>query len=112
MYSYPVKVNCGECQSDVQLTIADLHVHMYELGGNGTYAFTCPLCAVYSIRPATATTLRMLTNVGVAYSVGGLPLEMFEPHFEGPPIDHNEVLDFHILLEDDVRLAEIMRDLA
>ena len=50
----------------------------------------------------------LLVSSGVRMLVWRLPAELFETH-EGPPIDHDDVLDFHLLLQQGdwfARLAE------
>lgn len=85
-----IKATCSECQRNVDLTIDDVHVYLLELGGEGTYAFFCPVCGEAVQKPAQACTLKALTQIGVMYSL-----------IVENPITETEVLNFHEMLQDD-----------
>lgn len=85
-----IKATCTECRRNVDLTIDDVHVYVLELGSEGTYTFTCPLCDELIERHAQACVLKALMQIGVMYS---LVVEN--------PITEVEVVKFHNMLQDD-----------
>jgi hypothetical protein len=96
MFSYPsVKATCSSCSDDVMLTIDEIHVYVQELGGEGSYIFTCPHCKMITTRLAAACTTRALMNAGCLYTVGTIS-----------PIDLDMVIDFHYILQDDEAIRE------
>src|SRR5437667_31815 len=52
------------------------------------------------VKPAESRIVELLVQSGVRLLTWRLPAELFERR-EGPPIDHDDLLDFHQLLEDD-----------
>jgi hypothetical protein len=63
------------------------------------------------VKPAEPRTVDLLVASGVAYSTWSPPLELSEPRSFGAPIDHDELLDFHRLLQDDQSLSEALATL-
>jgi hypothetical protein len=61
------------------------------------------------VKPAQSRTIDLLIASGVAFSTWRLPAELNEAHI-GEPINHDDLLDFHDLLQDDLRLGEIMAE--
>ncbi len=52
------------------------------------------------VKPAEARIVDLLVASGVELSTWDLPAEMFEDHV-GTPISHDDLLDFHQLLQRD-----------
>lgn len=111
MYAPSVRVSCSGCGEDAIVTVVDIHVHMIELGSDGTYSFECPLCSVQVVREAPGRTLRMLVNIGVEYSLGAPSPELNEVRGRGLPIDYDEVIEFHHTLEDEAIVKRNMEEL-
>jgi hypothetical protein len=65
---------------------------------SGAYSFACPLCGTPVSRLATPRILALLVSAGVPTEVWNLPAELAEPR-SGPPITTDDVLDFHLLLQ-------------
>lgn len=97
-----IRASCPDC-GDVELTTADVTVRVCDDTKAGTYAFRCPHCRMMVVKPAENRTVDLLVASGVAFSTWRLPAELSENH-EGAPINHDDLLDFHDLLEDDDRL--------
>lgn len=72
---------------------------------SGSYNFNCPSCRTQVSRNAEDRIIQLLLSGGVELEVWHLPAELFEP-VDGPPITHDDVLDFHLKLEDDAWLAQ------
>jgi predicted RNA-binding Zn-ribbon protein involved in translation (DUF1610 family) len=104
-----IRASCPDC-GDVELTTADVSVRVCDDTNAGTYAFRCPSCSMMVVKPAETRTIDLLVASGVAYSSWRLPAELREAH-EGEPISHDDLLDFHALLQDDQALIRAMSDL-
>lgn len=105
-----IKATCPTC-GEVSLTPDDIDLRVdTEDRSQSYYAFTCPSCYWEVRKPADERVVRLLESGGVL----ALPLEQADlPHrFGGPAISHDDLLDFHTLLEGDDwfdRLLETVR---
>jgi hypothetical protein len=94
-----IRATCTDC-GDVELTTADVRVRVCADDRSGTYTFRCPHCTMAVVKPAESRVVDLLVASGVEVSTWRLPLELFEPH-PGERITHDDLLDFHQLLEGD-----------
>lgn len=101
-----IRASCGDC-GDVELTTVDVHVRICDDDNSGTYSFRCPHCEMTVVKPAEPRTIDLLVASGVEFTTWTLPAELSEPHI-GDPISHDDLLDFHHLLEDDSKLIEAL----
>ncbi len=101
-----IRATCGDC-GDVELTTADVHVRVCVEDNSGAYHFRCPHCAMAVVKPAEPRIVDLLVASGVEMSTWRLPAELFEAH-AGPRISHDDLLDFHHLLESDDWFAELV----
>jgi hypothetical protein len=92
-----IKATCSDC-GDVELRSKDVRVRMCLDGGAATYLFRCPVCRMVEVRNADDHVVDVLLAAGVDCTEWHLPAELHEPHLGGP-ISHDDVLDFHALLE-------------
>ena len=92
-----IRASCSEC-GDVELTTADVHVRVCAADNQGSYLFRCPLCAMTVVKPAS----------GVSYETWTPPLELSEPRGSGSPISHDELIDFHDLLQDETQVWDAL----
>ena len=67
---------------------------------SSAYTFRCPECGQRAVKPATDRIVDLLTSVGASLEMWSLPDELREPRSGGPPISHDDLLDFHVLLQD------------
>jgi rRNA maturation protein Nop10 len=67
---------------------------------SSAYTFQCPECGLRAVKPATERIVDLLTSVGASLEVWYLPEELREPRPGGAPISHDDLLDFHLLLQD------------
>jgi hypothetical protein len=104
-----IRASCPTC-GDVELTTADVRVRVCINDDRGEYAFRCPICRMTVLKAAEPRTIDLLVASGVALDTWALPAELTEPH-RGDPISHDDLLDFHSLLEDDSQLAEALATL-
>jgi predicted RNA-binding Zn-ribbon protein involved in translation (DUF1610 family) len=103
-----IRASCPDC-GDVELTTADVSVRVCDDTNAGTYAFRCPHCTMMVVKPAETRTVDLLVASGVAFSTWRLPAELSEAH-HGEPISHDDLLDFHHLLQDDTRLQQVLAE--
>lgn len=101
-----IRASCPTC-GDVELTTADVRVRVCINDDRGEYSFRCPICRMTVVKGAEPRTIDLLVASGVALDTWSLPAELHERH-EGAPITHDDLLDFHALLEDDRSLAEAL----
>ena len=94
-----IRATCGEC-GDVELTTADVRVRVCIEDNSGTYNFRCPQCTMTVVKPAEPRIVDLLVASGVELATWKLPAELYEPRC-GDRINHDDLLDFHELLEGD-----------
>ena len=104
-----IRASCPTC-GDVELTTADVRVRVCLNDNHGDYRFRCPICHFTVVKGAEARTIALLVASGVAMDTWTLPAELGELH-RGAPISHDDLLDFHVLLSDEVLLEEAMQAL-
>jgi hypothetical protein len=94
-----IKASCHDC-GDVELSVADLEVRVCTEGDQGSYVFRCPTCQMSVAKPAEPRIVEMLVASGVPLVQWELPAELFELR-AGAPITHDDLIDFHRLLQAD-----------
>lgn len=94
-----IRASCGEC-GDVELTTDDVEVRVCTDDNQGTYSFQCPQCEISVTKPAEARIIELLVASGVRLFEWSIPAELLEVH-SGAPINHDDLLDFHALMESD-----------
>lgn len=101
-----IRASCAEC-GDVQLTTDDVTVRICVSTDEGEYQFECPSCEALVVRHAEQRTIDLLVAAGVALMTWTLPAELFEQH-DGQIITHDDLIDFHTMLENDEALANAL----
>ncbi len=94
-----IRASCATC-GDVEITSRDVTVRVCRDDNSGSYSFRCPTCASTVVKDAEPRIVELLVTSGVDLVTWSLPAELEEAH-EGAPIDHDDLLDFHALLETD-----------
>ena len=94
-----IRASCSDC-GDVELTSADVTVRVCSANSAGSYSFACPTCQRIVVKSAEPRIVELLVTSGVRLVTWHLPEELTEVH-EGDPIDHDDLLDFHALLNGD-----------
>ena len=94
-----IRASCPTC-GDVELTIPDVTVRVCAADNRGSYTFRCPDCRASVSKDAEPRIVDLLVSSGVKLEVWQLPAELFEAK-SGPRIDHDDLLDFHALLDSD-----------
>jgi hypothetical protein len=94
-----IKATCPEC-GEIDLTADDVLLRIGASRAVNTYGFTCPTCTQFIEKAADDRVVRLLLSGGVMPVPVHVPAEALEVH-DGPPINHDDLLDFHHELEDD-----------
>lgn len=95
-----IKAECPGCGA-VRLRVADLTVRVCADDDElGAYRFQCPRCDHAVLHEASPAICALLVSVGVDEEVWRLPAELAERP-SGPPLTHDDLLDFHLMLADD-----------
>jgi hypothetical protein len=100
-----IKATCPRC-GEVGLMPGEIELRVDRSGsGASFYAFTCPSCLDVVRKPADDRVIRLLISGGVRIlSLEATPRpkpRALAERFDGPPITHDDLLDFHGLLERD-----------
>jgi hypothetical protein len=95
-----VEATCAEC-GVVWLSPWDIVVRVcVDLQSSASYTFHCPECGLLAAKPANDHMVDFLTSIGASLEAWYLPDELREPRPDGAPINHDDLLDFHLLLQD------------
>lgn len=94
-----IRASCEEC-GDVELRVHDVHVRVCVDDNVGTYVFRCPRCTMSVVKDAEPRVVDLLVASGVEITHWAMPAELRE-HRSGPAFTHDDLLDFHELLEGD-----------
>lgn len=105
-----IRASCPDC-GDVELTTEDVVVRVCLDDDRGEYRFTCPACAMVVVKPAEHRTIDLLVASGVQMDTWTLPAELFESR-SGRRIDHDDILDFHTMLDDEDAVAAALNAIA
>ena len=92
-----IKATCPGC-GEVELTPDDIELRVCTHAPASYYVFSCPTCMNAIQKPADDRVIQLLISGGVRAIVWELPDEILEPH-AGDPLTHDDLLDFHLLLE-------------
>ena len=101
-----IRATCPEC-GDIELSTRQVTVLVCADNNQGSYAFRCPDCLLAVSKPAEDRVVDVLVSSGVRLSVWQMPAELEEVH-EGPPITHDDLLDFHFSLRNEGWLDQLL----
>ena len=91
-----IKATCPRC-GEVELTPDDIELRVCTHAPASYYVFGCPMCHTDIQKPADDRVIQLLISGGVKAVVWELPDEIMQSH-DGPPLTHDDLLDFHLLL--------------
>lgn len=92
-----IKATCPTC-GEVELTPDDIELRVCNFAPASSYSFECPMCVSVVEKPADDRVVQLLISGGVHAVVWEFPAEAAERP-EGPALTHDDLLDFHLLLE-------------
>ena len=95
-----IRASCPTC-GDIELTSRDVSVQVCASNNQGSYAFRCPECSVAVSKLAEQRIVDLLVSSGVRLSVWSLPAELDEQRSSEPPLCYDDLLEFHLLLQED-----------
>ncbi|CAN5834414.1 MAG: hypothetical protein H0V93_13805 [Euzebyales bacterium] len=99
-----IKATCPTC-GEVTLTPEDIELRVDQAdAGDSSYAFGCPACGHTVRKPADERVVRLLVSGGVQ----PLAVELLRMRFAWPALTHDDLLDFHTLLQGDDWLAHLL----
>lgn len=98
MSTLNVESNCPSC-GPVRVASDDVVVRVCVDHQSSSYAFRCPVCGLRTAAQADDHIVDVLTAAGASFDVWYLPDELRETRPAGAPLTHDDVLDFHLLLE-------------
>ncbi|HVF53289.1 MAG TPA: hypothetical protein VNC78_06730 [Actinomycetota bacterium] len=101
-----IKATCPSC-GEVDLTADDVILRIGAGPVVNTYGFSCPTCGDFVQKNADDRVVRLLLSGGVMPTLLHIPAEALERK-EGPPINHDDLLQFHEMIERDDWYAELM----
>lgn len=105
-----IRATCTEC-GDVDLSTGDVRARVCDDDNQASYSFRCPACHMIVAKPAEARVVELLAAAGVEVARWRLPAELREPRGAGGPVTHDELLDFHRGLADDLRFRQALERL-
>ena len=94
-----IRATCSDC-GDVELGTHDLVVRLCQETDDGTYVFRCPQCETPVVRSADRPTIDLLVSSGCRLETWTTPAELKERRPVGPPFTHDDLIDFHALLDE------------
>ena len=102
-----VRAQCPGC-GDVQLHIDDLTVRVcHDDDVPSAYRFRCPGCEQTVHREASPRIVDLLVSAGAPQEIWNWPAELSELR-SGPPLTPDDLLDLHVLLEDDTWFDQLV----
>ena len=102
-----VRAQCPAC-GDVSLKIDDLTVLVCsDEDIPSAYRFRCPGCEQTVQREASPRIVDLLMSAGAPHETWSWPAELAE-HRSGPPLTPDDLLDLHVLLEDDTWFQQLV----
>ncbi len=101
-----IRATCEEC-GDVELHVDDVTVRVCIDDDAGSYVFRCPGCDRSVVKDAEPRVVELLVASGVEVTAWSMPAELFEAR-QGPAFTHDDLLDFHELLEGDDWQRELL----
>jgi hypothetical protein len=101
-----IKATCPGC-GEVDLTADDILLRIGASKTVNTYGFSCPDCGDFVQKAADDRIVRLLLSGGVVPVPVHVPAEALEVH-DGPPISHDDILNFHEFLERENWFEEVL----
>jgi hypothetical protein len=104
-----IRASCPDC-GDVELVTRDVKVLLCTSTSQSTYAFQCPGCRLAVVKPAEPRVVDVLVSAGVPLTVWNMPPELAErPGDEVPPVEYDDLLEFHFQLKSLTSLADALK---
>ncbi len=105
-----VRANCETCGT-VFVPAAAITVRLAPGEIEGNYEFCCPSCMTLVVRVTSPDTAGLLLKNGSRQGDWNIPAEVGERP-DGPPINHNDLIDFHEMIWDETQWHGALDQLA
>lgn len=102
-----IKATCPGC-GEVSLSAEDILLRIGSASASNSYGFDCPTCGDFIEKPADERVVRLLLSGGVMPVMDHVPAEALESR-DGPPINHDDLLEFHEFLQRDDWFDRLVR---
>ena len=102
-----IRASCPDC-GDVELTHHEVTVVVCTSDGSGAWSFQCFKCRKIVSRNAEDRIIRLLEGAGCVQRTWSLPHEIRPTVVD---LTHDDLLDFHALVNDDDRWTEALKKL-
>lgn len=97
-----IKLSCPQC-GEVDLTAEKIRLQLWGAVTRNNYRFECPTCGRTVVKPATTRMLGVLRSQGV-----GTDLDDCPPDPDASAFRPDDLLDFHLALQSDERIAAFL----
>lgn len=104
-----VRVTCTPC-GDLELSPAQMRARVCIDNSHSEYRFTCPECNKVNVLQTERHVIDLLQASGVRVDLWSLPSELFETR-SGARLTHDDIIDFHIVLEDESAFERALTEL-
>ena len=104
-----IKATCPSC-GDVELSVPEVSVRLCTTTGEGEYRFDCPECHDTVERAGAPKAVELLVAAGVSVEHWSFPVERVAD-INAPRIGYDDLIEFHLLLNDASALAESLGQL-
>lgn len=95
-----IRTTCPNC-GDVRLKAREVTLRICEDDNSGECLISCPRCQTRFTKETDDRMIVVLTAAGVDVIYWYLPAEIYERPSIDEPLTHDDLIDFHTLLEDD-----------
>jgi hypothetical protein len=103
-----IRVECASCGA-VRVTLSALTLRICEDNDRWSYCFRCPECGLATSHETWAdAAVQLLVAIGATIERWRLPAELSESRVSAPVLTLDDLLDFHLLLEDGTWLASVL----
>lgn len=102
-----IRASCPAC-GDVDILPEDMTIMVCVSDGQTSYVFRCPVCMMAVSREVDRRIMEILVSAGVKVHFWRLPSELSERP-EGPPINLDDLIDFHYELAAPNWLERLLR---
>jgi hypothetical protein len=102
-----IRASCPTC-GDVDIAPDAMTVMLCSSNGEASYVFRCPNCAMVVSKAVDKRIVEILVSSGVRIHFWRLPDES-EEEMTGPPVDFDDLIEFHNQLSDPTWLERLIR---
>ncbi len=101
-----IRATCPDC-GDVVISREAMQVRICAEDRSGSYCFQCPSCKMRVSKAAEDRIVQLLVAGGVELRIWHLPAELYE-EVGGARINYDDILDFHLVLQRDDWMEQIL----